>query len=134
MVCKPLLYCDVNPMIQDALKSMITSKKIPSAKIVNDIRNVDDIMQIVGGRTVHVLTASWPCIGWSLAGQKEEFNNVHSSLFFAWSLSPLEKERWTTTRSIVRSPTMIFSKILVRYDSLKTCVPSSRQKKSAKTI
>ena len=80
--CKPLLYCDVNPMIRGALKDMIHSKKLPTAEVVDDVRNVQEIVKIVGKREVHVLTASWPCIGWSFAGHREGFNNVHSSLFF----------------------------------------------------
>ena len=81
-VCKPLLYCDVNPMIQNALKSMMASKKLPKADVIDDVRNLVAIKSCVGSTRVDVLTASFPCQGWSLAGKKAGINDERSALFF----------------------------------------------------
>jgi DNA-cytosine methyltransferase len=81
--CLPLLYCDINPRSCAVLTELMKKGWLPSATIVRDVCNLDLILNLVGNRQVDVVTAGFPCVGFSCTGAKAGLNNVHSALFFA---------------------------------------------------
>ena len=79
---KPLLYCDVSPTVRALLKNLMATGKLPRAPVVDDVNNMRDILKTVGKRRVALITAGFPCIGFSVAGNREGFDNQQSALFF----------------------------------------------------
>jgi DNA-cytosine methyltransferase len=79
-VCKPMLYCDVDPHVISTLESQMADGRLPKAKIVNDVRNTAGILEAVADRKVDVLTASSPCVGFSSIGSRAGLEDEHSSL------------------------------------------------------
>ena len=81
-VCTPLVYCDVNPVVLDALDSLMKSRKIPRADVVIDVRSIDEIKNCIKSKQVDILTASFPCVAWSSLGNRVGLGDNRSSLFF----------------------------------------------------
>lgn len=78
---KPLLYCDKDKNVIKLLHKLTASGKLPRAPVVEDVKNLSAIRDIVGKKTVHVLTAGFPCVGFSKIGDREGLLNDQSSLF-----------------------------------------------------
>jgi len=79
--CKPLLYCDNSNHAQSQLRAAMTKGTLPRAPIVSDVRDRQAIRDVIGSRTVHVLTSGWPCVGWSRSGAHKGLGNEYSALF-----------------------------------------------------
>ena len=80
-VCSPMVYCDKDPGVQAALARMMADGRLPRAEVVGDVRATDRIVEAVGGRKVDVLTAGFPCVGFSSVGLREGLDNEHSGLY-----------------------------------------------------
>lgn len=79
---KPLVYCEKHvPTVQTLRKRMLTGD-IPQATVVDDVCDVGAIRDAVGDRSVHLLTAGFPCVGFSAYGKKRGLEDDQSSLFF----------------------------------------------------
>ena len=76
-----MLYCDNNAHVINALGSMMSRKMLPKAPVVTDVRDIQAIKAAVRGRTVHVLTAGFPCVGFSKIGSRAGLGNEQSALF-----------------------------------------------------
>ena len=81
-VAVPVVYCDRDPDVVAALERMTADGRLPKAAIVTDVRNLDEIVEAAGGRA-DVVTAGFPCVGFSVAGDKEGLGNPQSALFSA---------------------------------------------------
>jgi hypothetical protein len=80
-LCKPLLYCDRAPHVLDALGRMMRDGRLPKAEVVDDVRNLEAIVAAVRGEKVDVVTAGFPCVGFSGLGMREGLRNEESALF-----------------------------------------------------
>ena len=78
----PLLYCDNSPLVKCVLQSRFRSGALPAADIIDDVVNLPDIMRCVGKKKVNLLTAGFPCIGFSTIGSRGGLENEQSGLFF----------------------------------------------------
>lgn len=81
-VFTPLLYCDNDHLAKAVLQSRMRSGDLPTATIVDDVGKVSEIKRCVGKRKVHMLTAGFPCVGFSTSGSREGLENKQSGLFF----------------------------------------------------
>jgi DNA-cytosine methyltransferase len=81
-VYKPLLYCDKDPDVLLVLDSMMRKGVLPRADVVDDVKNTAEIVKAVANSKVDLLTAGFPCTGFSKAGAMEGLGNEGSSLFF----------------------------------------------------
>ena len=79
---KPLCYCDNNLDVVHILEKLMLKGVLPFAPIVDDVSSVDKIVSTVRGRRVHLVTAGFPCVGFSKRGRREGFKNEHSAMFF----------------------------------------------------
>lgn len=65
-VCRPLLYCEIDPACQRVLRERMRDGSLPSAPIVPDVRDVGAIMRTIGKRRVDVVVATPSCKGFSV--------------------------------------------------------------------
>jgi hypothetical protein len=79
---EPILYCDRNEDVVKCLDKLMASGRIPKAPVATDVQDTQSIVNAVGSRKVNLVTAGFPCTGFSLAGAKKGFSNEHSSLFY----------------------------------------------------
>lgn len=78
-VYEPALYCDSSVVVRENLARLMAQGRIPSADVIHDVRNTADICQAVGGR-VDLITAGFPCVGFSLRGRREGLADERSAL------------------------------------------------------
>lgn len=81
-IAVPVVYCDRDPDVIAALERMTSDGRLPKAAIVSDVRNLDEIVKASGGKA-DIVTAGFPCVGFSAAGDKEGLENPQSALFSA---------------------------------------------------
>jgi site-specific DNA-cytosine methylase len=84
-IAQPILYCDNDPIVNNTLNTLMSKGRIHKAPIVQDVRDLEGIKKAVDGKTVDIITSSFPCVGFSLAGQHRGLQNEHSNLFIAAS-------------------------------------------------
>jgi site-specific DNA-cytosine methylase len=81
----PVAYCDNNAGVVATLNRLMKKKRLPTAPVLRDVRDVEGIASAVAksdaGR-VDVVTAGFPCVGFSTAGSKEGLANDESALFY----------------------------------------------------
>ena len=82
-ICKPILYCDNDPRVLHALAELMSTKRLPTARVVDDVEKLSEIVAAVGKQRVDVITAGSPCVGFSGFGKRAGLQNPHSALFFA---------------------------------------------------
>lgn len=80
-IATPVLYCDSDKHVQTYLKGAMSGGILPTAPIADDVRDVDSIKSLLNGARVDLITAGFPCVGFSTAGKREGLNNSESSLF-----------------------------------------------------
>jgi DNA-cytosine methyltransferase len=80
-VAEPVAYCDWDPEVQAALERLTKDGRLPSAPVVDDVRNLVKISQVA--KNVDIVTAGFPCVGFSLIGAREGLKNAQSGLFGA---------------------------------------------------
>ena len=76
-LAEPLLYCDIAQESRDVITRQISRGKLPPAPIANDVCQVD-LSNIPG---VQLISAGFPCVGFSVMGMKKAFDNAESGLF-----------------------------------------------------
>jgi site-specific DNA-cytosine methylase len=79
-IARPLAYCEIDPLCSKILRSNIKKGLLPNAPICNDIRLMGAEWGVLPTR-VDMITAGFPCTGFSNIGQREGFENEQSSLF-----------------------------------------------------
>lgn len=77
-----MLYCDCDPFCVDVLKERMKTNHIQTSPIVNDVRNIKKIHEIVGNKHVDLLISSSSCVGFSCMGYKKGLENNETSLMF----------------------------------------------------
>ena len=79
---KPLAYCDNDSAVQAMLADLMRRRRLPKAPVLSDVRDIDEIKRVVGSQKLDVITAGFPCVGFSTAGSKAGLDNDHSALFY----------------------------------------------------
>lgn len=73
---EPLLYCDNCPKTHAVLERQMGLGSLPVAPIVKDIHHIRGVMN------ADIITAGFPCTGFSTSGNMRGFQNESSALFF----------------------------------------------------
>ena len=73
----PRAYCDSCPHARRVLSINMDRGWLPRAPILHDVQHVPDHLL-----NVDVVTAGFPCTGFSVCGSREAFKNQASALFF----------------------------------------------------
>jgi hypothetical protein len=82
-IAAPIMYCDRDKAVIHKLSRLMASGRLPSAPIVDDVRDLDAIKNVVGSKKVDIITAGFPCVGFSSVGAREGLQNEQSNLFHA---------------------------------------------------
>lgn len=75
----PALYCDIDERAQAYLRSEMAACRLPVAPVVPDVR---DLTALREHAPVDVVTAGFPCVGFSAAGNKNGLADERSGLFY----------------------------------------------------
>jgi DNA (cytosine-5)-methyltransferase 1 len=81
-IAKPLLYCEINGAARSVLRGAFRRGDLAEAPIVDDVKDLTRILQVVGGASVDILCAGFPCIGFSGFGHRRGLQNEASALLF----------------------------------------------------
>jgi DNA-cytosine methyltransferase len=81
-IAEPLLYCEVDKKCGRVLQACMQKGILPEAPVVEDVRDIEHICSIVGKKQIDIITAGFPCIGFSSAGKQQGLQNVQSRLFY----------------------------------------------------
>lgn len=76
---RPVAYCEKKDTAVRVLQNLVKRKLIPKAKIISDIKLVND--EIKNLPKVTLITAGMPCTGFSSCGLKQGFHHVDSGVF-----------------------------------------------------
>ncbi len=82
-ICNPLVYCDNNLVVLDMLDRLVAAGRLPRAAVVDDVSKLSDIRKAVAGENVDIVTAGFPCMGFSSVGRREGLKDKRSGLFHA---------------------------------------------------
>lgn len=77
-ISSPIMYCDKCPHARRILTKNMDLELLPRAPILHDVHEVLNT-EITGG--VDLITAGFPCTGFSVAGRHEAFANADTALF-----------------------------------------------------
>ena len=82
--CESLAYCDIMPESRAILSANMNKGHIDRAPILSDVRSFikDCNNQSLIKDRVDLVVGGFPCVGFSLGGKKNGFDNEHSRLFF----------------------------------------------------
>ena len=84
-VAEPAAFCDRDERVVAKLGALMARGELPRAPIVRDVRDLTAIKAAVRGRKVDLVTAGFPCVGFSVSGAHEGLRNEQSGLFHAAS-------------------------------------------------
>lgn len=82
-ICRPIVYCDNDQAVLRTLDRLMLEGSIPKATVVDDVTKLPEILKAVGGRDVDVVTAGFPCVGFSDFGHRQGLKDERSGLFHA---------------------------------------------------
>lgn len=82
-VSRPIVYCDSDPRVRQLLSLNMSRGKLDQAPIVHDVLDIAAIRRAVDGKQVHMVTAGFPCVGFSLRGRREGLADERSALIYA---------------------------------------------------
>lgn len=116
-VCRPLLYCDIDAFARAVLVHNMAIGRLPEAPVLSDVRDTSAIIDTLAGRRVDVVTMGFPCIGFSICGQRAGLGNVHSALLLdaltiIWTVRPSLVFMENTTSIMAQSHSVEFAVIL----------------------
>jgi DNA (cytosine-5)-methyltransferase 1 len=80
--CTPVLYCEKDVNVRRTLKKLMTDGKLHSAQIIEDVKHTDAIKALCTGKNIHLVTAGFPCVGFSTVGKRSGLKNEQTNLFF----------------------------------------------------
>ncbi len=78
----PLAYCECASNAQTVLRYNMKRGMLPRAPICPDIHDLNPSWLGRDARRVQLITAGFPCVGFSTAGARQGFHNHESALFF----------------------------------------------------
>ena len=78
----PIAYCDIDGTVQQVLTGNILKGHLPSAPIINDVRDLASIIRQQPRSHIDIITASSPCSGISVAGKRKGLNHPDSALLW----------------------------------------------------
>lgn len=76
---EPKVYCDRDPRCSAFLRSEMAAGRLPEAPIVADVR---DVAALRAFAPVDLVTAGFPCVGFSSAGLQKGLSDCGSCLFY----------------------------------------------------
>ena len=120
---KTIAYCDKDPSAREVLRGNMERGFLPRAPVYNDIRSMPLL-------TADVVVGGWPCIGHSLRGKREGFDNNQSGLFFVM-LYMIDKAGASTIflenvpQAVKSAPTIIDELVTRRGFELRWCTMSA---------
>lgn len=76
----PLLYCDNDPTATAALESLMARRLLPRARVHPDVATLSPA-QIKRGKSIDLILAGFPCIGFSTVGLRQGFAQQGSGLY-----------------------------------------------------
>jgi DNA-cytosine methyltransferase len=82
-IATPIMFCDRDKSVIHKLGGLMASGRLPTAPIVDDVRDLASIKKAVGSNKVDIITAGFPCVGFSSVGAREGLKNEQSNLFHA---------------------------------------------------
>lgn len=84
-VAEPVAYCDSAPSAQRVLRARMDDGGLPRAPVCSDVCNLDSkwLRKHAGtGARPEAIVAGFPCVGFSIIGKRQGFDNEQSALFF----------------------------------------------------
>lgn len=81
-ISQAVMYCDKCRYARKVLDANMARGLLPRAPVLEDIADVQPYLQ-EHPLQFQMITAGFPCTGFSSAGKKERFDNKESALFFA---------------------------------------------------
>lgn len=76
----PRAYCEADPVALAFLRREMSRGNLPSAAVVEDVRDVQAFRAL---SAVSIVTAGFPCVGFSSVGHKRGLSDERSALFHA---------------------------------------------------
>jgi DNA (cytosine-5)-methyltransferase 1 len=76
-ISHPVVYCEAAPHCIQLLTKLMTDGKIPTAPIWNDVATLDGTKY----RDIDMIAGGFPCVGMSVAGHQQGFQNEQTGLF-----------------------------------------------------
>ena len=82
-LAEPIAYCDWAEESQRTLATLMSKRKLPKAPICPDVRLMNRSWLRRECRTakIDMIVGGFPCVGFSLLGHKEAFDNEESGMF-----------------------------------------------------
>lgn len=81
-VIRPVAYCDIEEVSQRVLEDAMQKSRIPRAPICKDVKGLDTKwLRSQSITRLESVCAGFPCVGFSLAGNREGFDQEGSGLF-----------------------------------------------------
>lgn len=80
-IVKPKLYCEIDPVCQKILKRNMKKARLLPAPIIQDVCDLKPAEDLAVDTKIDMITAGFPCIGFSNMGHHNGFQNDQSSLF-----------------------------------------------------
>lgn len=77
-ISRPVIYCDIDTTCQKILKHNMKKGRLPPAPVHEDVRTLK--RSIIPDK-IDLITAGFPCTGFSNIGLRDGFENEQSSLF-----------------------------------------------------
>ena len=77
-ISRPVAYCDISKFSQHTLNILMKSGRLPQAPIIPDVKYA---AQHCSGQAVDIITAGFPCTGFSSCGKRQGFGHMASGLF-----------------------------------------------------
>ena len=80
-IATPTAYCDNNKAVGKTLAKLMQRKQLPRAPVVEDVKDVASIKSACGKHKIDMVTAGFPCPGFSAAGKRRGILDERSALF-----------------------------------------------------
>ena len=82
-IASPMLYCDIDPAAQAVLADCMKRQLLPQAPICPDVRQLTPswLRAHTGKQPPEAIAAGFPCVGFSLVGQRRGYSDEQSGLF-----------------------------------------------------
>lgn len=79
-ISSPSAYCEADPAANAFLRRQMSLGHLPSAPVVEDVRDAQAFRSL---GDVSIVTAGFPCVGFSSVGNKRGLSDARSALFHA---------------------------------------------------
>ena len=83
-IAQPVAYCEIDEHAQAVLRKNMRRGNLPEAPICDDVRSLDRkwLRKHVGSSKADIIVGGFPCVGFSVAGNRDGLKNEASRLFY----------------------------------------------------